>query len=116
LTTTTRVSDYMGRALVNPIPGTSDATDYVGRDVISGDRDYMGRALIAAPDPEPDPEPDPPPAWQAETAYEIDDEVSLTGGAVLKATETGTSGENEPTAPGVSETVVDGTVTWVQVS
>ena len=109
MTTTTSVSDYMGRALVNPTPGTSDATDYVGRDVITGDRDYMGRDLIAAP-------PTPPDAWAATTAYSVDDEVSLTGGAVLKATVAGTSGSTEPTAPGVGETVADGTVTWSQVS
>lgn len=48
MTTTTYTKDYIGRLLVNATPGTSDATDYLGRDVIAGNKDYMGRALVAS--------------------------------------------------------------------
>src|SRR5699024_3315198 len=54
--------------------------------------------------------------WEASTDYVADDEVVLAGGEVLQATEGGTSGATEPTAPGVGETVTDGTVTWLQVA
>lgn len=60
--------------------------------------------------------PPPPPAWEAETAYDLGDLVSLTGGEVLEVTEAGTSDTTEPAAPGVGNTVVDGTVTWQQIS
>lgn len=107
MATTTFTADYLGRALVNPTPGTSDATDYMGRDVLAGDVDYIGRDLTGGP---------PPPAWAASTAYSVGDRVSLSGGAVLEATVAGTSGTTAPTAPGVGNTVVDGSVTWQQVS
>lgn len=58
----------------------------------------------------------PPPAWAADTAYAVDDRVTLTGGEVLKATVAGTSGSTEPVAPAVGATVVDGSVTWVRLS
>jgi hypothetical protein len=45
LVTTTKTYDYMHQALQNPTPGTSPATDYLGRAVQAGDKDYMGRAL-----------------------------------------------------------------------
>lgn len=43
--TTTKTKDYIGRLLVNPTPGTSQATDFLGRAVVAGDKDYLGRAL-----------------------------------------------------------------------
>lgn len=106
MATTTFTADYLGRDLVNPTPGTSDATDFVGRDVLAGDVDYMGRGLTGQP----------PPAWQAETAYVVGDQVTLSGGEVLEATADGTSGTTEPAPPGVGNTVTDGTVTWQQIS
>jgi|SRR5690606_21856858 len=112
MATTTFTADYLGRDLINPSPGTSDATDYVGRDVQTGDVDYMGRDLTDNQPPDP-PEPS---VWQAETAYSTGDQVTLGGGEVLEATAGGTSGTTEPTPPGVGETVTDGTVTWQQLS
>ena len=48
MATTTRTKDYMGVALINANPGTTDpAKDYMGRNVDTGNKDYMGRALVA---------------------------------------------------------------------
>lgn len=59
----------------------------------------------------------PPAAWQATHAYALNDQVSLSGGAVLKCTVAGTSGSTEPAAPGaVGGTVTDGSVTWQRVA
>lgn len=45
--TTTNTKDYLGRALGNASPGTTDpVTDYLGRETV-GDVDYLGRALVA---------------------------------------------------------------------
>lgn len=43
--TTTMTRDFAGRQLVNPTPGTSNATDYLGRSVIASNKDYLGRNL-----------------------------------------------------------------------
>jgi len=43
--TTTMTKDYIGRLLNNPTPGTSQATDYMARSVVAGNKDYMGRSL-----------------------------------------------------------------------
>lgn len=55
-------------------------------------------------------------AWAATTAYALNAEVSLSGGAVLRCTTAGTSGSTEPVAPAVGSTVTDGTVTWTRLS
>lgn len=55
-------------------------------------------------------------AWEATTAYALNDRVTLTGGAVLQATTAGTSGTTAPTPPAVGATVTDGTVTWTRQS
>lgn len=60
--------------------------------------------------------PDAVDAWASTTAYVEDDRVELTGSEVLVALSAGTSGGTEPTAPGVGEVVVDGTVAWRQVA
>jgi hypothetical protein len=44
---TTSTKDYLGTPLINATPGTSDAKDHLGRDVQTGNRDYLGRALVA---------------------------------------------------------------------
>jgi len=44
--TTTKTKDFLGVALVNATPGTSQATDRLGRSVTAGDKDYLGRALV----------------------------------------------------------------------
>lgn len=103
--TTTYLQDYMGRYLVNATPGTSDATDYMGRNVTTGNKDYMGRPLTFAE----------PAAWTATHAYTAGTEV-LIGGDLLQVTTAGTSGSTAPTPPAaVRGTVTDGTVTWTRV-
>lgn len=103
MTTTLFLRDHLLRPLVNATPGTSDATDSLGRDVQAGDLDYIGRPLVAT-------------TWAATTAYALDDYVELSTGEVLKATVAGTSDAAEPAAPGYGETVVDASVTWEQVT
>lgn len=103
MTTTLFLRDHLLRPLVNATPGTSDATDYIGRDVQAGDLDYIGRPLVAT-------------TWAASTAYALGDYVELSTGEVLKATVAGTSDVGEPAAPGYGNTVVDGGVTWEQVT
>jgi len=44
--TTTSTKDYLGVPLVNPTPGTSNATDRLGRAVIAGNKDFYGRNLV----------------------------------------------------------------------
>jgi hypothetical protein len=46
MATTTHTHDYMGRALINANPGTTDpAKDYMGRNTGASNVDYMGRAV-----------------------------------------------------------------------
>ena len=47
LVTTTMTHDYLGVPLVNATPGTSNATDRLGRNVMTGNKDFMGRSLLA---------------------------------------------------------------------
>jgi len=56
------------------------------------------------------------PRWQPNTAYAVGDEVELSSGQVLRVTEAGTSGNDEPVAPGDGQTVEDGTIVWEQIS
>jgi len=53
-------------------------------------------------------------AWQATTAYILDDYAvpTVANGHFYKVTVAGTSGASEPTWPTDGSTVVDGTVTW----
>ena len=46
LVTTTMTKDYLGVLLVNPTPGTSNATDRLGRAVTAGNKDFYGRSLL----------------------------------------------------------------------
>jgi hypothetical protein len=92
----------LGRLLTNATPGTSDATDQLGRDVVASDLDFVGRDLVST-------------TWAGTTAYALGDYVDLSGGEVLVATVAGTSGAGEPTAPAYGATVVDATVTWQRV-
>lgn len=104
MVTTLKLRDFLSRSLTNATPGTSDATDHLGRAVVAGDLDSIGRDLIAT-------------VWAISTAYALGEYVELSGGEVLKATVAGTSdGVTEPTAPTYGNTVVDGTVTWERVS
>jgi hypothetical protein len=46
MATTLHTADYLGRALQNETPGTTDpALDFLGREVATGNKDYLGRAL-----------------------------------------------------------------------
>jgi len=56
------------------------------------------------------------PAWAPGTAYEEGDQVTLSTGEILAATNAGTSGATEPVAPGaVGGTVNDNGIIWVRV-
>jgi len=44
--TTTKTKDFLARSLTNPTPGTSQATDFLGRSVVATDKDFLGRALV----------------------------------------------------------------------
>lgn len=104
-TTTLRRRDYLLRTLANATPGTTDpARDTLGRSVVTGDLDFLGRVLTA-------------PAWIGTTVYAAGAIVTeVATGKVLQATVGGTSDAAEPAAPGYGETVEDDTVTWVQVT
>lgn len=72
MTTTTSKGDYLGRALVNDLPGTSNATDFLGRAVTASNKDFSGRALTANPLF--------PPADRANTtAYTLGQRVKVAG-------------------------------------
>lgn len=104
MATTLNLRDHLLRPLVNATPGTSDATDFLGRAVQVGDIDYIDRDLVGT-------------TWAISTAVALGDYTVLSTGETLKAIEAGTTaGATEPTAPGYGGTVVDGTVTWQQVS
>jgi hypothetical protein len=53
--------------------------------------------------------------WAVSTAYAVGDSVALAGGEALRVTVAGISGANEPTAPLLDDTVIDGGVTWVRI-
>lgn len=79
-----------------------DTEDYIGRGV-TATLDYLGRELVLV--------------WAISTVTAVGDYVELSTGEVLQATVAGTTdGVTEPAAPGFGNTVVDGTVTWQQVT
>jgi hypothetical protein len=47
--TTTKLGDFLGRSLVNDNPGTSTATDFLGRSATGTDKDFLGRSLVNTP-------------------------------------------------------------------
>ncbi len=103
MVTTLNLRDHLGRLLSNATPGTTDATDHLGRDIVVSDLDFVGRDLIST-------------TWAISTAYALGDYVDLSGGELLVCVSAGTSdGVTEPTAPAYGETVVDATVTWRRV-
>lgn len=107
MATSTFLRDYLGRALVNGNPGVTDPVlDFIGRLTQAGNVDFIGRDLAQGPVT----------AWTVSTAYAVGDLVKLTGLEILEATVAGTSdATTEPTPPGVGNSVVDGTVTWLQI-
>lgn len=89
--------DYLLRQLTN-----ADTEDYIGRALGAG-VDYVGRALV--------------PVWAISTVTAVGDYVELSTGEALRATVAGTTDATvEPAAPGFGNTVVDGTVTWEQIT
>ncbi len=106
MATTTSLKDFLGRWLSNGTPGTTNATDHLGRNVAAGSKDFIGRSLTFTN----------PAAWVTATAYSVGAHARLTGGALVQATTAGTSGATEPAAPAsVGGTVADNTVTWKRV-
>jgi len=110
VTTTTKLADYLGRWLGNSNPGTTAATDDLGRNVTTGDKDYLGRGLTVAN----------PAAWAPATPYTVGTYTRGGGGQLMQATVAGTSGAAPPTWPATKGGGVDdGTsvpkLHWVRV-
>jgi hypothetical protein len=111
VTTTTKLQDYLGRWLSNATPGTTNAGDFLGRNVITGDKDFLGRNLTLSN----------PAVWVTATAYTVGTYCrSVTGANIMLATVAGTSGAAEPAWPAtVGGGVDDGASTpklhWVRV-
>lgn len=104
MATTLRRRDHLLRSLANATPGTTDPVlDTFGR--VATNTDFLGRANTGA-------------AWIAATVYAAGAVVTeVLTGKVLQATVGGTShATTEPVAPGYGDTVVDNTVTWVQIT
>lgn len=91
--------DYVWRELT-----AGNTADYVGRALTATNTaDYVGRAVATV--------------WAVSTAYAEGDAVELSTGEGLVAVVGGTSAAvTEPAAPGYGNTVIDGTVTWEQVT
>jgi hypothetical protein len=105
MATTLRLRDFLGRALQNETPGTTDpALDFAGREVLASNLDFMGRSLIAT-------------ARANTTAYSAGDYVEFASGNLYKVTGAGTSAASEPSETGVDygEALTDGTVTLERV-
>jgi hypothetical protein len=92
--------DHLLRRIVNP--GTT-ATDYLGR-LTTATLDSNGRALVAID-------------WPGAVANALGDYVDIPATRIVyRCTVAGTSAVGAPTAPGVGNTVVSGTTTWVQLT
>lgn len=87
MTTTTKLSDYLGRALANDNPGTSNATDFLGRNVIASNKDFTGRAL-------PDTPQYPPPDRANSTAYTAGQRVKVKGTDEVQTITVGATANN----------------------
>lgn len=102
--TTLFLRDRLWRKLTNGTPGTTQATDSLGRAVGSGTTDSVGTLLIGK-------------KWTLSTVVATGDFTEAANGTLLQATVGGTtSAGTTPVAPGFGLTVVDGTVTWRQVT
>jgi hypothetical protein len=105
MATTLRLRDHLGRDLLNATPGTTDpALDFIGREVLASNLDFMGRGLIAT-------------VRANTTAYALGDYVEFASGKLYKVTGAGTSAASAPSETGVDygEPLTDGTVTLERV-
>jgi len=92
--------DHLLRRILNP--GTT-ATDYLGR-LTTATLDSTGRALVAID-------------WPGAVANALNDYVDIVATRIVyKCVVAGTSAAGTPTAPGVGNTVVSGTTTWLQMT
>lgn len=98
MATTTRMGDFLGRSLVNDNPGTSVATDFLGRGTIASDKDFLGRALANTPL-------FPPPDRGNTTAYTVGQRVKQAGtNEVQTLTVTATGGNYKLTVTSRGDT------------
>lgn len=105
MATTLRLRDYLGRDLLNAVPGTTDpAKDYIGRNVLAGNLDHLGRGLIAT-------------ARANTTAYALGAYVEFASGKLYKVTTAGTSAAAPPSETGIDygEALTDGTAVYERV-
>jgi hypothetical protein len=105
MATTLRLRDHLGRDLINATPGTTDpAQDFIERDVLASNLDYMGRGLIAT-------------VRANTTAYALGAYVQFAGGNLYLVIDDGTSAGSAPSETGVDygESLADGTVTLQRV-
>lgn len=103
MTTTTKLGDRLGRALVNDNPGTSNATDFLGRSVTASNKDFLGIALIDNPIY-------PPPDRANTTAYTVGQRVKVAGTnevQTLTVTATGGNFKLAVTLKGTTETTAN---------
>lgn len=103
--TTQFLRDRLWRKLTNGTPGTTQATDQLGRAVGSSTTAADGTSLIGK-------------KWVISTVTAVGDFTQATTGELLQCTVGGTTSGTGggPTAPGFGTTVTDGTVTWRQVT
>lgn len=104
MATTTKLGDFLGRALKNDNPGNSNATDFLGRGIGASDKDFIGRSLVNAPSY-------PPANVARNTAYSVGDVRRVPGvKRVESAAVTGTPTGNAKfavTKGGVTRTTAD---------
>lgn len=105
MATTLYLRDRLACKLTNGTPGTTQATDRLGRAVVTGDKDSLGAGLVGK-------------KWAISTVTAVGDSTQATTGELLQCTVAGTTAATGggPTAPGFGATTTDGTVTWRQVS
>jgi hypothetical protein len=105
MATTLRLRDHLGRDLLNATPGTTDpALDFISREVLASNLDFMGRGLIAT-------------VRANTTAYAAGDYVEFASGKLYVATTAGTSAAAPPAETGIDygEALTDGTAVWERV-
>lgn len=97
--------DFLLRKLTNPTPGSSNATDFLGRAVAVGDKGPDGHKLAGK-------------KWSQSAVVAVGDTTAATTGEILQCITAGTTSAtgSGPTAPGYNQTRTDGTVTWLQVT